>query len=85
MPDLACIVHAIVLVAVRFELRIWWEYVCSKANPADGGSHSSSAFTDQLGIRLVQKQLPLWPDRTTEASAQQWLSWLGEWFPLVSD
>ena len=82
MPDLACIVHATVLVAVRFELRIWREYVDSKANPADDGSRSSSAFTDQLGIQLVQKQLPPWPDRTTEAGAEQWLSWLGEWFPV---
>ena len=85
MPDLACIVHAIVLMAVRFELRIWWEYVDSKANPADGGSRASSAVTDQLGIQLVHKKLPPWPDRTTQASAEQWLSWLGEWFPLVSN
>ena len=60
MPELACIVHAIVLMAVRFELRIWWEYGDSKANPADDRSRSRSALTDQLGIRLVQEQLPPW-------------------------
>ena len=70
MPDLACIVHAIVLMAVRFELQIWW-----KAQITPQFSIHRSAWHSARA-----EELPPWLDRITEASAGRWLSLLGGWF-----
>jgi hypothetical protein len=78
MPDLSCIVHAIILSCVKLDSIVWWEYVNSSANTADGGTRDSSVVADALGIKLIPKDLPPWPACAVQASVQEWLAWLDQ-------
>ena len=74
--DFGNAIHSVLLSIANLRAKVWWEHVDTHANPADGGTRSSATVANSLGIELVAKPLPPWPDDIMSADSEFWLSWI---------
>ena len=70
--DIACIVHASLLMMAALKIRSWYEHVDSKANLSDGGTRGQSKAGS---VVLRSLSLPQWPKHTAAAEPAVWLNW----------
>ena len=76
VADFSCLIHAILLRLASLQCTVWWEYVNSRANAADGGTKNFTDVARTLGFQLSLCQFPPWPQSTLEAPPEEWLKLL---------
>ena len=69
--DIACVVHASLLMMAALRVRSWYEHVDSKANASDGGTRGQ---TKAGSIVLRDLLLPQWPKHAASTEPAVWLT-----------
>ena len=71
-PDLRLMAHCLALFVAEYEIRMWFEYVSTHSNIADGGSRVgiSCEVARSMNIALRQVQCPALHERFPLASLQ---------------
>ena len=75
--DLAAIVQALHSRIVHLQVTVWWDYVASKSNIADGGSRDGATceMSRNAGISSKEVSLPLPPLSFPYTPSQEWRAW----------
>ena len=75
--DVSAFVLALQHKIVSLKCSVWWEYVASASNLADGGSRDgiSCAMAKSLGIPLRNVDCPLPPKGFPVLSPEDWIAW----------
>ena len=75
--DLAAFVQALHGRIVHLQVTVWWDYVASKSNIADGGSRDGATceMSRKAGISLREVSLPFLPQSFPYTPSQEWSAW----------
>ena len=75
--DLAAFVQALHGRIVHLQATVWWDYVASKSNIADGGSRDGTTceMSRKAGISLREVALPTFPQSFPYTPSQEWHAW----------
>ena len=73
--DMNALLGGLHLLLLHTNCTPWWEYVDSRANPADGGTRIglTCPIAAALGFQLQERCFPTWPESAERMMPSQWL------------